>query len=51
MFDDVAPGYDRVFDWPAQRELALIIAGSGWRDVEWTNLTFGIVAIQTATKV
>jgi demethylmenaquinone methyltransferase/2-methoxy-6-polyprenyl-1,4-benzoquinol methylase len=47
-----AYGYlaESVLDWPAQRELALIIAGAGWRDVEWTNLTFGVVAIHRATK-
>ena len=47
-----AYGYlaESVLDWPAQREFARIIAGAGWRDVEWTNLTFGVVAIHTGTK-
>lgn len=36
--------------WPAQRELAERIAASGWRDVEWQNLSGGIVALHRATK-
>lgn len=36
--------------WPAQRELGQIIAGAGWQDVEWLNLTFGVVAVHRATK-
>lgn len=36
--------------WPAQRELAEIIAGAGWSDVEWLSLTFGVVAIHRAVK-
>lgn len=36
--------------WPNQRDLGEIIAGSGWQDVEWLNLTFGVVAIHRAVK-
>ncbi len=31
--------------WPGQRELASDLANAGWRDVEWTNLSAGIVAL------
>ena len=36
--------------WPAQRELAGSIAAAGWVDVEWRNLTGGIVALHRAAK-
>ncbi|HEX5429333.1 MAG TPA: demethylmenaquinone methyltransferase [Pedococcus sp.] len=36
--------------WPAQRELAGSIAAAGWADVEWRNLTGGIVALHRAAK-
>lgn len=36
--------------WPAQRELGEIIAAAGWQDVEWLNLTFGVVAVHRAVK-
>lgn len=36
--------------WPAQRELATTITDSGWADVEWRNLTGGIVALHRAVK-
>lgn len=36
--------------WPDQRELALCIAGTGWTDVRWRNLSGGIVALHAATK-
>ena len=35
--------------WPDQRELALAIAGAGWSDVAWRNLTGGVVALHRAT--
>ena len=37
-------------DWYDQRTLATLIAGAGWRDVEWLDLTFGAVALHRATK-
>lgn len=37
-------------DWHDQRTLATLIAKSGWRDVEWLNLTFGVVSLHRATK-
>ena len=36
--------------WPDQREMAQKIAAAGWADVEWRNLTGGIVALHRATK-
>jgi demethylmenaquinone methyltransferase / 2-methoxy-6-polyprenyl-1,4-benzoquinol methylase len=35
--------------WPSQADLAGRIAGAGWRDVAWRNLTGGIVALHKAT--
>lgn len=36
--------------WPDQRELAERIASAGWTDVQWRNLTGGIVALHHAIK-
>ncbi|WP_158881557.1 demethylmenaquinone methyltransferase [Amycolatopsis anabasis] len=41
---------ESMLTWPAQREFGEIIASAGWQDVEWLNLTFGVVAIHRATK-
>jgi demethylmenaquinone methyltransferase / 2-methoxy-6-polyprenyl-1,4-benzoquinol methylase len=35
--------------WPDQPGLARRLQGAGWRDVEWRNLTGGIVALHRAT--
>ena len=37
-------------DWHDQRALALLISEAGWVDVEWLNLTFGVVALHRAVK-
>ncbi|MDQ3578673.1 MAG: demethylmenaquinone methyltransferase [Actinomycetota bacterium] len=37
-------------DWHDQRTVAKLIARAGWRDVEWMNLTFGVVALHRAVK-
>ncbi|PRY59368.1 demethylmenaquinone methyltransferase/2-methoxy-6-polyprenyl-1,4-benzoquinol methylase [Knoellia remsis] len=37
--------------WPDQRELAGRVAGAGWSDVEWRNLSGGIVALHRAIKL
>ncbi|WP_298179077.1 demethylmenaquinone methyltransferase [Saccharomonospora sp.] len=42
--------FESMLTWPDQRRLAEIIADSGWRSVEWMNLTFGVVAIHRARK-
>ena len=34
--------------WPDQPSLARIIARSGWTDVAWRNMTFGVVALHHA---
>jgi demethylmenaquinone methyltransferase/2-methoxy-6-polyprenyl-1,4-benzoquinol methylase len=36
--------------WPDQAGLAAVMAGSGWADVTWRNLTGGIVALHHATR-
>ncbi|SFQ64529.1 demethylmenaquinone methyltransferase / 2-methoxy-6-polyprenyl-1,4-benzoquinol methylase [Amycolatopsis arida] len=47
-----AYGYlaESMLAWPNQREFAEIIASAGWANVEWLNLTFGVVAIHRARK-
>jgi demethylmenaquinone methyltransferase/2-methoxy-6-polyprenyl-1,4-benzoquinol methylase len=37
--------------WPDQPRLAAMIAGSGWGDVEWHDLSGGIVTLHRATAV
>ncbi len=36
--------------WPDQPTLAGRIAGAGWSDVAWTDLTYGIVAVHRARR-
>jgi demethylmenaquinone methyltransferase/2-methoxy-6-polyprenyl-1,4-benzoquinol methylase len=36
--------------WPDQAGLADLLAGAGWGEVEWRNLSGGIVALHRATK-
>jgi demethylmenaquinone methyltransferase / 2-methoxy-6-polyprenyl-1,4-benzoquinol methylase len=36
--------------WPAQAELARMIAAAGWTDVRYRNLTFGVVALHLAER-
>lgn len=36
--------------WPDQRELAARIHAAGWADVQWRNLTAGVVALHRARK-
>jgi demethylmenaquinone methyltransferase/2-methoxy-6-polyprenyl-1,4-benzoquinol methylase len=37
-------------DWHDQHALALLISEAGWEDVEWLNLTLGVVALHRAVK-
>jgi demethylmenaquinone methyltransferase/2-methoxy-6-polyprenyl-1,4-benzoquinol methylase len=37
--------------WPAQADLATIVAASGWAEVGWQNLTGGVVTLHRATRV
>lgn len=48
----VAYGYlaESILAWPDQRTLAELIVECGWRDVEFKNLTGGIVALHRARK-
>ncbi|MDO5083315.1 demethylmenaquinone methyltransferase [Arachnia propionica] len=48
----VAYGYlaESILAWPNQRALADLIAECGWREVEFKNLTGGIVALHRARK-
>ncbi|MFD5226462.1 class I SAM-dependent methyltransferase [Microbacterium sp. NPDC058342] len=41
---------ESIRDWPDQRTLAAWIREAGWTDVEYRNLTFGIVALHRARK-
>lgn len=36
--------------WPDQEQLANRIEAAGWRDVQWRNLTGGVVALHRATR-
>ena len=36
--------------WPAQQQLAHLIAASGWSDVRFRNLSGGIVALPLADR-
>jgi demethylmenaquinone methyltransferase / 2-methoxy-6-polyprenyl-1,4-benzoquinol methylase len=42
---------ESIKDWHSQRGLAELIAEAGWGEVEWMNLTFGVVALHRAKKV
>lgn len=37
-------------DWHDQRALAMLMAEAGWDEVEWLNLTLGVVALHRAIK-
>jgi len=41
---------ESIRDWPDQRSLAQRVAAAGWTDVEWRDLTGGIVALHRAVK-
>jgi demethylmenaquinone methyltransferase / 2-methoxy-6-polyprenyl-1,4-benzoquinol methylase len=41
---------ESMHDWHDQRTLARLIAEAGWGDVEWLDLTFGVVALHRAVK-
>ena len=36
---------ESILAWPGQTELAALMTAAGWRDVEWRDLTGGIVAL------
>jgi demethylmenaquinone methyltransferase/2-methoxy-6-polyprenyl-1,4-benzoquinol methylase len=41
---------ESIKDWYSQRGLAEVVARAGWGEVEWMNLTFGVVALHRAKK-
>lgn len=41
---------ESIRDWPDQKTLSAWIREAGWADVEYRNLTFGIVALHRARK-
>lgn len=41
---------ETILEWPDQRGLAQQIKATGWSDVEWRNLSGGIVALHRADK-
>jgi demethylmenaquinone methyltransferase/2-methoxy-6-polyprenyl-1,4-benzoquinol methylase len=41
---------DSIRAWPDQRNLAARIAGSGWRQVAWRDLSGGVVALHRAAR-
>lgn len=49
-----APAYDylgeSILAWPDQPRLAQSLADAGWREVEWKNLSGGIVALHRGTR-
>ena len=49
-----APAYsylnDSILAWPDQRGLAAMMEAAGWEDIQWRNLTGGIVTLHRATR-
>jgi len=49
-----APAYsyltDSILDWPDQRGLAVMLESAGWANIQWRNVTGGIVALHRATR-
>ena len=49
-----APAYsyltDSILDWPDQRGLAIMLESAGWANIQWRNVTGGIVALHRATR-
>ncbi|WP_029136207.1 demethylmenaquinone methyltransferase [Nakamurella lactea] len=41
---------ESISDWPDQKQLARKIAGCGWTEVAWRNMTFGVVALHHALR-
>jgi len=50
--DAEAYGYLResILAWPDQHGLAVLLEQAGWRDIQWRNLTGGVVALHRATR-
>jgi demethylmenaquinone methyltransferase / 2-methoxy-6-polyprenyl-1,4-benzoquinol methylase len=41
---------ESIKDWPAQPDLARLMAGAGWSAVRWRNLTMGVVALHLGRR-
>lgn len=41
---------ESIFDWPDQRGLATMMQSAGWTQIQWRNLTCGIVALHRAKR-
>jgi demethylmenaquinone methyltransferase/2-methoxy-6-polyprenyl-1,4-benzoquinol methylase len=41
---------ESILAWPNQKGLADLMKAAGFGNVQWKNLTFGIVAIHTGVK-
>jgi demethylmenaquinone methyltransferase/2-methoxy-6-polyprenyl-1,4-benzoquinol methylase len=41
---------ESILAWPNQADLAKVISDAGWHNVQFKNLTFGVVAVHSATK-
>jgi len=41
---------DSILAWPDQHGLAAMLEDAGWEDIQWRNLTGGIVALHRATR-
>jgi demethylmenaquinone methyltransferase/2-methoxy-6-polyprenyl-1,4-benzoquinol methylase len=41
---------ETINSWPDQPALARLIARSGWEEVAWKNMTFGVVALHRAVR-
>ena len=41
---------DSIREWPDQRGLASMLEAAGWQDIQWRNLTGGIVALHRASR-
>jgi demethylmenaquinone methyltransferase/2-methoxy-6-polyprenyl-1,4-benzoquinol methylase len=41
---------ESIQDWPDQPGLARLVEHCGWQQVQWRNLTGGIVALHRATR-
>ncbi|MCL2482347.1 MAG: ubiquinone/menaquinone biosynthesis methyltransferase [Propionibacteriaceae bacterium] len=41
---------DSILEWPDQHGLAVMLEETGWKDIQWRNLTGGIVAMHRAIR-
>lgn len=41
---------ESILAWPNQADLAKVMTSAGWSEIRWRDLTFGVVAVHSATK-